>query len=238
MTAETPTTLRLNTDEGEVRVAVEGAVFDCDGLLVDSESLWLQMIDTWLAEQDLQEYSGSHFLGLSVHDTAARLSHVVSAESRSKEGDALVGLADAGPTLAAELTRRYSAMLSSGVAPMPGAVTLFTSLASRIPVAVASNGLRADVTTMLADAALLSAAHTVCTVEDVSAGKPAPDLYLQACNRLQVHPENTVAFEDSPAGAQAASAAGLLVIGVNSDPSVTLECRWRLERLDAVGIQP
>jgi HAD superfamily hydrolase (TIGR01509 family) len=236
MTEQSTTKLRLATAEGVVEVSVRGAVFDCDGLLIDSESLWLQMIDTWLAEHDIQEFSAEHLLGLSVHDAAARLSHVISAPRLSGGHGTAPEVAERAPTLAAELTHRYSDLLSSGVDPMPGAVTLFTSLAARVPVAVASNGLRHDVIAMLADAALLSEAHTVCTVEDVSAGKPAPDLYLQACERLGVAPENTVALEDSPAGAQAASAAGLLVIGVNSDPSVELQCRWRLGSLDSIAV--
>lgn len=237
MTEQSATTLRLATAEGELRIQAWAAVFDCDGLLIDSESLWLQMIETWLAEHGVQDFPAERLLGLSVHDAAARLSHVRTAPSFSGTNGSRGEAAAQAPCLAAELTHRYSALLGSGVDPMPGAVTLFTSLASRVPVAVASNGLRHDVTAMLADAALLSAAHTVCTVEDVSAGKPAPDLYLHACERLAVAPEHTVALEDSPAGAQAASAAGLLVIGVNADPSVELQCRWRLASLDAIAIE-
>lgn len=238
MTEQTATMLRLITAEGGVEISARAAVFDCDGLLIDSESLWLQMVDTWLAEHDIQDFPAERLLGLSVHDAAARLSRVISAQGLSGESVSAAEPAERAPTLAAELTRRYSALLSSGVEPMPGAVALFTSLASQVPVAVASNGLRNDVTAMLADAALLSEAHTVCTVEDVNAGKPAPDLYLHACERLGVAPEHTVALEDSPAGAQAASAAGLLVIGVNSDPSVQLQCRWRLASLDSIAVEP
>lgn len=215
--------LQLDTPGGPVELTVSGAVFDCDGLLVDSESIWLDMLAGWLHQEGPPTPAPEDFLGLSVQDTARQLRRTVRPDLTEGE-------------LAGELTARYSRMLEAGVVPMPGAVELLTSLSERIPVAVASNGLRRDVTTMLQESALFAAAHTVCTVEDVSAGKPAPDLYLTACRRLGVQPGSAVAFEDSPAGAQAALAAGLIVVGVNPDASVQLPGELRLTSLNRVRI--
>lgn len=214
--------LRLATGEGAEELDVDGAVFDCDGLLVDSESIWLQMIREWLDEWGVQD-EPENYLGLSVDDTAERLS-------------AARGEASSRSRLTEELTARYSGLLAGGVSPMPGAVELVTSLARRIPVAVASNGLRHDVRSMLGESPLLGAAHTVCTLEDVAVGKPAPDLYLAACDRLGLEPRRAVAFEDSPAGARAALAAGLAVVGVNPDVEVELPVSLRLRGLDQVSI--
>lgn len=214
--------LHLDTEGGVVELDTLAAVFDCDGLLVDSESIWLQMISEWLDAHGLNAGRAEEFLGLSVNDTAARLA------SQGKSGDP--------GRIAAELTVRYTGLLRSGVSPMPGAVALFTGLAQHIPVAVASNGLRRDVTAMLADSGLLDLAQSVSTLEDVTEGKPFPDLYLAACRKLGVPPELAVAFEDSPAGAQAASAAGLTVVGVNPDPAIDLPCHWRLTGLDRAAI--
>lgn len=199
------------------------AVFDCDGLLVDSESIWLDMLTHWLDENKVSA-TAEEFLGLSVDDTAAQLAgHIHGAQEPS--------------SIAESLTRRYSTLLSTGVHPMPGAVRLFSALAQEVPVAVASNGLRNDVTTMLEDSGLLRLARTVWTVEDVPAGKPAPDLYQQACAHLGAAPEQSVAFEDSPAGARAALDAGMVVIGVNADPTVDLPCTYRVESLDRVELK-
>jgi beta-phosphoglucomutase-like phosphatase (HAD superfamily) len=61
------------------------------------------------------------------------------------------------------------------------------------------------------------------TVEDVESPKPAPDLYLRACELLAVRPADAVALEDSPPGVASARAAGLYVIGIPSVAGVTLE---------------
>ncbi|WP_147104459.1 HAD family hydrolase [Nesterenkonia populi] len=215
--------LRLSTAEGPVELGVSAAVFDCDGLLVDSESVWLEMISAWLADRGVAGAAAADFHGLSVDDTATRLAALPQVR-----GDAAA--------VAAELTRRYSQLLQEGTEPMPGAVEVFTGLASAVPTAVASNGLRPDVRLMLRASGLWETAQAVCTVDEVASGKPAPDLYREACRRLGVAPEEAAAFEDSAAGASAAMAAGLTVVGVNADPDVSLPCHHRLTALTAVEL--
>ena len=68
-------------------------------------------------------------------------------------------------------------------------------------------------------------------VEDVAAAKPAPDLYLRACELLGVDPARSVAIEDSPPGVAAARAAGMFVIGVPSVPETVLEADRSFESL-------
>lgn len=225
--------LHLDTAEGLHELEVSGAVFDCDGLLVDSESIWLQMLQQWLAEHGAdaegpQALRAEDFLGLSVDDTAARLAEATGAESAAGERPAR--------EIVVELTRRYSALLAQGVEPMPGAVELISALAARAPVAVASNGLRQDVTAMLEQVGILDKVRTVCTLDDVLCGKPEPELYLTAVGRLGIDPAEAVAFEDSPAGAESARRAGLTVVGVNHSEAVRLPEPYRLSDLRQVSI--
>lgn len=225
--------LHLDTAEGLYELEVSGAVFDCDGLLVDSESIWLQMLQQWLAEHGAdaegpQALRAEDFLGLSVDDTAARLAEATGAEPAAGERPAR--------EIVVELTRRYSALLAQGVEPMPGAVELISALAARAPVAVASNGLRQDVTAMLEQVGILDKVRTVCTLDDVLCGKPEPELYLTAVGRLGIDPAEAVAFEDSPAGAESARRAGLTVVGVNHNEAVRLPEPYRLSDLRQVSI--
>lgn len=225
--------LHLDTAEGLYELEVSGAVFDCDGLLVDSESIWLQMLQQWLAEHGAdaegpQALRAEDFLGLSVDDTAARLAEATGAEPAAGERPAR--------EIVVELTRRYSALLAQGVEPMPGAVELISALAARAPVAVASNGLRQDVTAMLEQVGILDKVRTVCTLDDVLSGKPEPELYLTAVGRLGIDPAEAVAFEDSPAGAESARRAGLTVVGVNHSEAVRLPEPYRLSDLRQVSI--
>ncbi|WP_146340143.1 HAD family phosphatase [Nesterenkonia sp. NBAIMH1] len=216
-----PITAPLSIRAGGLRadLCIQGAVFDCDGLLMDSEDTWLRMLSSWLSEHGRTPEEAERFHGFASADTAERLGELTGLPAQS--------------TLQ-EINARYSEMLSDGVELMPGARRLLTELAASVPTAVASNGLRRDVRTMLDSAGLLRSPGAVCTVEDVAAGKPAPDLYLEACERLGVDPAATAAFEDSPAGAQAAAAAGLIVIGVNQDPHLELPCRYRISSLEEV----
>lgn len=220
MSLSQETVLHLQSSQGPVNVDIAAAVFDCDGLLVDSESTWLDLLRQWLSEWGQDPDQAELFLGLSVQDTGERLAQLIGPEGAD------------GEAVATEIADRYSVLLASGIQPMPGAVEVFTALARQLPVAVASNGLRRDVEALLENCELLPLASAVCTVEDVRLSKPAPDLYLHACAQLQVDPGQAVAFEDSPAGAQAAIDAGLIVVGVNADETIQLPCTYRLTSLE------
>ncbi|OUZ12849.1 hypothetical protein BHE97_00330 [Aeromicrobium sp. PE09-221] len=220
--------MHLDSSDGPVRLDVAAVVVDCDGLLMDSESVWLQMVEQWLAEHGECDQDAYDFLGLSVDDTALRL---LEAAGCSAGGDSI-----AAGELVAALSARYSGLLTAAVRPMPGARELIASLAGTVPIAVASNGSRQDVTRLLDQAGILAMVETVCTIEDVVRGKPAPDIYEAALRRLDVDPMRAVALEDSPHGASAARAAGLTVVGVNPDPTIEIAAHHRLGALDQISV--
>jgi len=82
----------------------------------------------------------------------------------------------------------------------------------RVPMAVASNGHRSSVRATLNAAGLLPLFDEVVSVEDVKAGKPEPDLFLEAARRMGVLPQECVVFEDSAEGMEAARRAGMRVV--------------------------
>jgi len=83
-----------------------------------------------------------------------------------------------------------------------------------IALGLASNSPRFLVDDALATAGMTGAFEVIVTSDDVAQAKPAPDIYLLACERLGVAPAEAVALEDSASGMTAAKAAGLTVIGV------------------------
>jgi HAD superfamily hydrolase (TIGR01509 family) len=106
---------------------------------------------------------------------------------------------------------------------LPGAVELVGALrGAGVPVGVASNSPHVLVDASLRSAGLHEAFAAVVSAQDVARGKPAPDVYLEACRRLDADPAQSVALEDSPTGVEAARAAGLHVIGVPSLEGVEL----------------
>lgn len=179
-------------------------VFDMDGLLLDTETLWHE------AEVELFTRHGSSFswedkmavIGTSFDQTAHYF------------GERLGASPEGGAALVREMLDIMHARLQRQVEGRPGAVELVERLRGRIPLAVASNSPRMLVDTALATARLTGVFDAVVTSDDVVHGKPAPDIYLLACERVGVRPEDALALEDSPSGIAAAKAAGLACIGV------------------------
>jgi HAD superfamily hydrolase (TIGR01509 family) len=189
------------------------AIFDMDGLLLESEDSWT------VAETELFARYGKPFgldekralLGNAGDALGRILERMLEQPGRGRE------LGDEVLALVLEQVR------VAGVEPMPGAADLVEELRGSIPIAVASNSPRALVDLALARARLDQGwGATVCG-DEVERLKPAPDVYLEACRRLGVAPEDAVALEDSPTGVASARAAGLFVIGIPSVPGVALE---------------
>ena len=108
------------------------------------------------------------------------------------------------------------ALVQQAVDARPGAVELLARLGELDGVALglASNSPRYLVDDALATAGMTDVFDVIVTSDDVERAKPAPDIYLLACERLGVEPADAVALEDSASGIAAAKAAGLTVIGV------------------------
>lgn len=79
----------------------------------------------------------------------------------------------------------------------------------KVPMAVATNGVRKNVESTLIALRLRPLFYTIVTAADVARGKPAPDVYLEAASRMKVKPERVVVFEDSNEGLEAAYRAGM-----------------------------
>jgi HAD superfamily hydrolase (TIGR01509 family) len=188
------------------------ALFDNDGLLLDTESLWMR------AEVELFERRGRRFgleeklalVGSSPEQTAARLELLLDAEG---EGTALME----------ELHELAAAEFAGGVSAMDGAPDLLAALQEAgVALGLVSNSPRNLVARALAGSGLESAFEAVVAAGEELEGKPAPDLYLEGCRLLGADPSSAVALEDTAVGIAAARAAGLAVIGVPSLPGIDL----------------
>lgn len=200
---------------------VDAVVFDCDGLLVDTETCWTRAETALFAEH-------GHGFGLD----QKRLLIGKTLEAAGEAMAAYFGLPGEGSALAAHLEDLVARELESGADPLPGARELVTALRGRVPIAVASNSKRAFVDTALTRSGLTGLFEHVYAAEDVRHPKPAPDLYRAACAGLGADPSRSVAFEDSGTGVASARAAGLFVIGVPSLPGTTLDVHRTFASLD------
>jgi HAD superfamily hydrolase (TIGR01509 family) len=188
-------------------------VFDNDGLLLDTESVWTR------AEQDLFERRGIDFTPTHKRElvgTSAEMAGGILERRLGEPGRSL--------ELIEELNELVVAELEHGVEAMVGARELLHALRRRgTPIGLVSNSPLAFVQRSLEIVGFSERFDVVISAHEVAAPKPAPDPYLEACRRLGVEAGPAViALEDSPTGVAAARAAGLTVIGVPSIDGVEL----------------
>jgi beta-phosphoglucomutase-like phosphatase (HAD superfamily) len=183
---------------------IQAVVFDLDGVLMNSEwlafKIWRELAARHgglLAETD---YPG--MVGISAEETAAYVMAKTAVSFDVTQSCAWVW---------GQIIER----MGTEIEPLPGSTELVSSLASRgYPLAIASNSLSGYIDTALAGLRLEAYFPIRVGIDQVSQGKPAPDVYLTAAERLGVRPENCLAIEDSRVGVQAAAFAGMRVIAV------------------------
>lgn len=109
----------------------------------------------------------------------------------------------------------YAGLAGRGLPAVAGVAAFVDVLrAHAIPLAVATSARRSDVTELLGPLGLLDRFVVVVTAEDVTRGKPDPEVYVQAARRLGASPEECLVFEDAIVGVQAARGSGMRVFGV------------------------
>ena len=185
------------------------AVFDLDGVLVDTEPGWRR------AETELLRRHGDAYTDADAAVSLGSPVDVVVARYATRLG--LVGSDVA--RLRGDLMELARAEYAE-VTLLPGARELVRALHGRIPLGVASNTPRELVLRAIDVSGLRDSFDVVVTAESVARPKPAPDLYLAACTRLGVDPAEAVAIEDSTPGIEAAHRAGMAVIAIPGAPDV------------------
>jgi len=191
----------------------DAVVFDNDGLLLDTESVWTR------AEEDIFERHGFEFTPGHKLELIGK-----SGETAAKLLEGWLEQPGRGVALMAELDDLVVAELEHGVEAMVGARDLLERLrAQGTPIGLVSNSPMPFVVRSLEIVGFGAIFDILISGHDVAAPKPAPDPYLEACKQLGVEAgPDVIALEDSPTGVAAARAAGLTVIGVPSVDGVEL----------------
>ena len=187
-----------------LRKPVEAALFDMDGLLIDTEVIYIEAMQA--AARALGREMPIDFC----HSMVGVPGHECNLMIEAYYG-AGFSLAEYRQHFSVHLRR----LLDAGIPVKPGVVEFLDFLASRgLPLAVATSAGRATAENHLGKAGLLDRFTALATRDDVERAKPHPDVYLEAARRLGVAPERCLAFEDSNIGLEAAHAAGAMAFMV------------------------
>jgi HAD superfamily hydrolase (TIGR01509 family) len=176
-----------------------GYIFDCDGTLADSmvvhHRAWLSALASHGASFDFHWELFTSRAGMTLPNTVREL-------------NAQFGLALDPEGVTASQRTEYERFLPN-VQPIAEVVELALRVSQIRPVSVASGGERRVVTRTLELIGLGQTFPVVVTAEDVTHGKPAPDMFLLAAERMGVSPKDCVVFEDAVLGLEAARRAGM-----------------------------
>jgi beta-phosphoglucomutase len=183
-----------------------GVIFDMDGVIADSTKLdflsWKKIFSDKNCEFDYRIYKS--FLGM--HGFELTKKHLTKDESEAKI------LADKKEDYFLELLSEDSAFK-----PISGVETLLSMLKSAgIKTAVASAGPRKKVMGIVDRLGFHKYFSAFVTADDVSRGKPFPDTFLKAAEKLGIRPNNCVVIEDAPNGVNAAKAAGMACMAITT----------------------
>ncbi|MBI4638677.1 MAG: HAD family phosphatase [Candidatus Rokubacteria bacterium] len=189
------------------RGSTRGIIFDMDGVLVDSgahhRAAWRALLEEVGATPPQADY-WRLTIGRPAEEAVGLLLGRSLSEAEARR-------------LARRKRDHYVKLAGRDTPAVPGAREFVGEVARRgIPCAVATSASRHDVSRLLRGLGLIQHFSVIVTAEDVSWGKPDPEVYLLAARGIRQTPERCLVFEDSLVGVQAARRAGMRVIGLAS----------------------
>lgn len=182
------------------------AIFDMDGLMVDTERLHHESFSAVLEQYGVRPVPNKQGI---IHISG------VSAETNWNYFKRQYGFEADNEELSKRKSEIHVAWLRKDVVAMPGLLPLLRTLhAHKIKISVASSSIREHIAIVIDKLRVAHYFDAIVSGEDVACGKPAPDIFLRAADQLGITPDECVVFEDASNGARAAAAAGMHVIAV------------------------
>jgi HAD superfamily hydrolase (TIGR01509 family) len=182
---------------------IEAVVFDLDGVILDTEELWNEVREGLARERGGQwsDRAQADMMGMSSQEWSRYMHDVI-------------GLGEPPEEIVREVVDRMLDRYADHLPLVDGAVEAVKRMAMRWPLGLASSANRELIDKALEVSGLVSSFRVTVSSEEVTRGKPAPDVYLEAARRLGVDPRNSAAVEDSASGIRSANAAELFVVAI------------------------
>ena len=216
-------------------------IFDCDGVIADTEPFHFASFQRVLDEEGLRLTEQDYLARYLALDDRGCFTRAFTEAGRRLTDEKLVGL----------IARKASYIepaLSKHLKIFPGAAEFIKTASSKYPTAIASGALRGEIEMILTQAHVRDCFQVIVSAEDVSRGKPDPESFLKACEQIcmatgeDIEPPDCLVIEDSIHGIHAAHAAEMVCLAVtNSYPKEKLAEAERivetLERLSLAEVE-
>lgn len=195
---------------------LKALIFDCDGVIADSEHLHFSLFQKVLAEEGVplsQEDYLNKYLAMDDRGCFDAVYKACGKQLTPEERARLIS----------KKTALYKKTAAQNLVILPGVVEFVMAVSQRYPLAMASGALKEEVLLMIEAAGIRQYFDVVVAAEDVKNGKPAPDAYLKALEELnRIHPHKHIqpgeclVVEDSKHGMISAHSAGMKVVAVTT----------------------
>jgi len=182
---------------------IEAVVFDLDGVLLDTEEVWDE------ARRQLSDERGGRW-----PPDAQRVMMGMSSPQWSQYMHHVVGVPDSPEEISAEVVKRLEALYRERLPLIDGALDAVRRIGARWPLGIASSSNRPLIDLFLELTGTRDLFAATVSSEEVSGGKPLPDVYLEAARRLDVDPRACAAIEDSENGIRSAASAAMRVVAI------------------------
>ncbi|MBV9732513.1 MAG: HAD family phosphatase [Verrucomicrobia bacterium] len=212
------------SDKGSI-----GAIFDWDGVVIDSSAHHEESWERLAKETGYQLPPGHFKKGFGMKNEFI----IPNLLQWTTDSSAIARLSLRKEALYREI------VLEWGLKPLSGVVSWLNQLQEAgIPCAIGSSTHRLNIETGLASIGLRDRFKVIITAEDVSHGKPDPEVFLKAASRLGLPPEKSVVFEDALVGIEAAHRGGMKVVAVATTNPIELlkDADLALRQLDDLSV--
>ena len=190
---------------------LRAVAFDLDGLMFNTEDLY-QDVGTEILRRRGKRFEADLLDAMMGRPSPIALQVMIDWH----------GLDATVKQLEAETDEIFASILGDRLRPMPGLVELLDALeAAKIPKAIATSSRRAFAHKVVSQFDWVSRFEFILTSEDITTGKPDPEIYLLAAERFELSAEQMLVLEDSQTGCQAAIAAGTYAVAVPAGHSHT-----------------
>lgn len=209
--------------EGQPRI--EAVVFDLDGIVFNTENVFHASGEELLRRRGLEMPEDLH------RNMMGR--RAVEAYPMLVER---MGLDEPVDRIIEETREIFFGLLDAHLAPMPGLFELLDAIEDRgLPKGIATSSGRAYLEDMLGRFELTSRFRMLLSAEDVGRGKPHPEIYEKAAERMGVEPSRMLVLEDSENGTRAAAAAGAFIVSVPHQHSRYMDFSTARHVADGLG---